>query len=544
MLAAAPPLAAIRWASVAVGLALAGPALGAGELVTITAAVALVGVAALGTLRPEHEDQGETVLLLRTVAETGVALSAVVATGHWESPFVFSLIACVVTAGLSAGMARAIRVALTTIVAVALPYLLTTEAEPEEFVRLTGQWATLLVLVAGAAGYARRLSREAEERHSLALDRLGRLAQANTLLYSLHQVAQALPASLDLGEVLDSTVARLRTFYDLSALAVILADDTSDNWLVARQEGARLPAVLEPGELPITLRFATVSATTVVHEVLGASRNECVAERSRSGLYAPLRARGQLVGLLAAESTEGAHFSRMDVEVLDRFTEPAALAIDNARWFSRLRSVGADEERTRIARELHDSVGQSLAYLSFEMDRLVTHSPDDQLRSGLESLRRDLVKVLGEVRDTLYDLRTDVSEEAGLGDTVQAFLERVRTRASVEVRFSAEGDGRLPLRQEREMWRIAQEAVTNAERHAAATEIVVTWRCDGVQATLEVADDGRGFDPRKAGRVDSYGLVGMRERAAGIGATLSVDATPRHGTSVRCSLVPAERRSG
>ena len=84
-----------------------------------------------------------------------------------------------------------------------------------------------------------------------------------------------------------------------------------------------------------------------------------------------MRARGTLVGVLAVEHPDAHHFSARNAELLVGFAEPAALAIDNARWFARLRTVGADEERTRIARDLHDRIGQSLAYLAFELDRIV-----------------------------------------------------------------------------------------------------------------------------------------------------------------------------
>ena len=79
---------------------------------------------------------------------------------------------------------------------------------------------------------------------------------------------------------------------------------------------------------------------------------------------------------------------------------------------------------------------------------------------------------------------------------------------------------RLPLLQEREMWRIAQEALANVERHARATAVRVVWRCDGHRAVLEVTDNGAGFEAGKAGRLDSYGMLGMRERAASIGSAL------------------------
>ena len=78
--------------------------------------------------------------------------------------------------------------------------------------------------------------------------------------------------------------------------------------------------------------------------------------------------------------------------------------------------------------------------------------------------------------------------------------------------------------------------MTNVERHARATQVTISWRCDGTDARLEVADDGIGFPVGTAGRLDSYGLLGMRERADSIGATLVVDSEPGRGTRVRCSL--------
>ena len=94
------------------------------------------------------------------------------------------------------------------------------------------------------------------------------------------------------------------------------------------------------------------------------------------------------------------------------------------------------------------------------------------------------------------------------------------------------------------MWRIAQEAVTNAERHADATVLRVTWTCNGGAAELEITDDGRGFERGRAGRIDSYGILGMRERAASIGASLDIVSKPGSGTVVRCRLdEPVEART-
>jgi signal transduction histidine kinase len=262
-----------------------------------------------------------------------------------------------------------------------------------------------------------------------------------------------------------------------------------------------------------------------------------LAPSMASGIYAPMRARGALIGLISLEHKSEKHFSQRDVELITGFVEPVALAIDNARWFTRLRTVGADEERTRIARELHDRIGQSLAYLAFELDRIVSaQAKGTDVGPSLEQLRTDVRGVIGEVRDTLYDLRTDVSDNQDFADTIDGFIQRVKDRTGLEITLYADRGPRLPILQEREMWRIAQEALTNVERHAKATRVRVLWRCNGQAAALEVADDGAGFPAGRAGRLDSYGIMGMRERAASIGATLDVLSEPGKGTRVRCYL--------
>jgi signal transduction histidine kinase len=391
-------------------------------------------------------------------------------------------------------------------------------------------------MVGVIAGYARRISGEADRQQTLALDRLGRLADANALLFNLHRVAQTLPASLDLDEVLDSTLQRLHGLLDFDAVVVLIFDDTDNTWHVARREGVRVTDRLPSTDLPGPLREALTRDRLILRNQIDPERPG-LAPSMGSGIYAPLPARGSVIGLVAIERKQDQSFTQRDVELVNGFVEPVALAIDNARWFGRLRTVGADEERTRIARDLHDRIGQSLAYLAFELDRIVSsQSRGENVGTSLEQLRSDVRGVIGEVRDTLYDLRTDVSESQDMADTLDQFIARLRERSGLEITLYADRGPRLPLLQEREMWRIAQEALTNVERHANATRVRVLWRCNGEAAALEVADDGQGFPVGKAGRLDSYGIMGMRERASSIGATLDVLSAPGKGTRVRCYL--------
>ena len=214
----------------------------------------------------------------------------------------------------------------------------------------------------------------------------------------------------------------------------------------------------------------------------------------------------------------------------------------------RLRAVEAERaavaERTRIARDLHDRIGQSLAYMAFELDNIVSkETRGEEVGPALAQLRNDVRGVIREVRDTLYDLRTDVSDAHDIADTLEAYVARIHERSTLRVELFCDRDARLPLLQEREMWRIAQEALTNVERHSRADKARVLWRCNGESAALEVTDNGVGFPDGKAGRLDSYGIMGMRERASSIGATLELTSRPNEGSRVRCSLVRTEADS-
>jgi signal transduction histidine kinase len=522
----------VRWATLALALVLAAIS---GEVTVRAGAWAL---ALAGITLWQSEDRAAALGRVPAIAGLAVATAAVVTTGTWSSPFVLCLLGAIVTVGFAGGFAQGILAAVVVSLAVAIPYHLELERLSVENLRTTGQWTIELLLVGALAGYARRLFGEVREQHTATLDRMSQLNEANELLVSLHRVAQSLPASLDLQQVLSSTVSRLRGLIDCDVVAVLLHDDATGMWTVSASEGAALPRTIQAADLPRPLADATASSVASLVVSLGPGEGLGPDILSRSGLYAPLRARGTLLGLIAIEQHEPGFYGRRDLRILDGFVEPAALAIDNARWFSRLRTIGADEERVRIARDIHDSVGQSLAFVAFKLDRLASMAEDKKMHDELDTLRTEVRGVLTEVRDTLCDLRTEVTDARDLVGTLEEFLERVEARADFEVTFEHETTGRLPLVQEQEVWRLAHEAVSNVEHHARARHMRVRWECDGHSGRLTVADDGKGFDVERGGRSGSYGLIGMRERANAIGARLEIDSKPSKGTVVQCRINP------
>ncbi len=199
------------------------------------------------------------------------------------------------------------------------------------------------------------------------------------------------------------------------------------------------------------------------------------------------------------------------------------------------------EERTRIARELHDSLAQNFAGLSLQLESVGADLPPDAVepRASLDVASRMLHHCQTEARRAVWDLRSPVGESApfkrALLQALTPLLQAGKPRIEVEVDPE---DAALRPQMQRDVVRIAEEAVTNAVKHAAASLVSVSCRIRADDVSLEVHDDGRGFDrdddaPPKAGR---FGLLGMRERAARIGAHFEVETRPGAGTWVilRC----------
>jgi signal transduction histidine kinase len=385
--------------------------------------------------------------LLRVLFEVALHVVAVVMTGYWGSPLIFMLLTAVTIAGLARGFGFSIRIAIVTVLAVSFPYVLDATDQREAFLQ-SASWGGIVMLVAIVSGYARRISGEAARERELAMDRLSRLSDANALLFSLHRVTQTLPASLDLSDVLDSTLSRMKSLVSFDSVAVLLFDETDAHWEVVRHQGLHVPSRLGPTELPPGLRRSIAENRPIYLPDLNVD-GPGLSDRAGSGIYTVLSARGAIIGLLAIEHSDFEHFTPRDLELVDGFVAPASLALDNARWFARLRTVGADEERTRIARDLHDRIGQSLAYLAFELDRLVERDQTGEpVTDELGQLREDVRGVIREVRDTLYDLRTDVSEEQGIGQVLDQYVSRVGERSGLSIQVEADKDHRLPILQE------------------------------------------------------------------------------------------------
>jgi two-component system sensor histidine kinase UhpB len=203
-----------------------------------------------------------------------------------------------------------------------------------------------------------------------------------------------------------------------------------------------------------------------------------------------------------------------------------------------------EEELTRISREIHDELGHALTALRLDLAWLVP-----KLRRNQEPVRQKAGEVLALVDDTIDSVRRIASklrppalEDLGLAAAIDALLERLSDQTGIQVELQASADD-VPAGAHRALYRIVQEALTNVARHARASRVEVQLRRAADAIVLEVADDGIGIRPGMLDNPGTLGLVGMRERAAALGATFRVEAGAGRGTTIRVTL-PHHRDGG
>ncbi|MDQ1375638.1 MAG: hypothetical protein QOJ09_2976, partial [Actinomycetota bacterium] len=223
--------------------------------------------------------------LVAVYGDVALCLGIVVATGYWDSPYIFSLVASIMLAGFARGFAFAIRCAVASVLAIALPLVQIDGWRAS--LSQSSQWGGELLLVGLIAGYARRIYHDTRQQATDALGRLHRLSEANALLSELHRVALLLPASLDLNETVAATASRVRELVEPDVVVVLLRDDASASWSVALAEGVRLPRVVNDGDLPAPVRRALNASVAVLVDDLG-RYGPGLSSSSRTGLYAAL----------------------------------------------------------------------------------------------------------------------------------------------------------------------------------------------------------------------------------------------------------------
>jgi len=215
--------------------------------------------------------------------------------------------------------------------------------------------------------------------------------------------------------------------------------------------------------------------------------------------------------------------------------------LENARLYEESRGKAALEERQRLARELHDSVSQALYGIALNASaaEAVRETAPDRLGGLLSEVLVLAEAGLAEMRALIFELRPESLEQEGLVAALQKQAAAVRARHGIDVRCTVGSEPPVPLAVKEALYRIAQEALQNAARHAGARRVELVLEVGVGELVLRIGDDGRGFDPR--GRFPGHlGLRSMQERAAAVGGSLEVESEPGRGARVQAS-VPVAR---
>jgi signal transduction histidine kinase len=247
----------------------------------------------------------------------------------------------------------------------------------------------------------------------------------------------------------------------------------------------------------------------------------------------------EVYGGLMLFYSESREFSGEEIDLAVAFADQAALAIANERLRRQAQEVAVHEERGRLARDLHDSVTQSLYSITLLAEgwkRLDRAGRLDDTEDPLAELGEIAQQALKEMRLLVYELRPPDLEAVGLLRSLQQRLSAVEKRAGVDARLEADDVMVLSPQVEECLYRIAIEALNNALKHAGARSVMVRVHTIADWVKLEVVDNGCGFDVKALEERRGMGLQGMRERAERLGGVFSVESTPSEGTKVRVRM--------
>ncbi|HLJ65886.1 MAG TPA: PAS domain S-box protein [Chloroflexota bacterium] len=394
---------------------------------------------------------------------------------------------------------------------------------------------------------------EAEDRLREKEEQLEQRVQERTRELSLlldisHHVASTLQLSPLLELILDQTTAAVQ-----SDAAALLSLDGDELIVLARHtpEPPARPApsryrvadhgvlwdILVRGEPVIINDVRGTDELARIYQRLVGEHLEDSLRFEGSFMAVPMLLKDRIVGLLALAAAPIGYFSAHHAILAAGIAQQAAVAIENARLYGRAQEVAVLEERQRLSRELHDSVSQALYSIALSTRTARTLLDRDPSRAA-EPLDFALAQAetgLAEMRALIFDLRPEALEEHGLAAGLERQGRVLGTRHGLAVELSLPDEPDAPLAVKEALYRIAQEALTNAGKHAQAGSITICLQADGHDLVLEIQDDGVGFDSR--GEFPGHlGLRTMRERAVRLGGSLEVTSTPCRGTLVRARI--------
>jgi signal transduction histidine kinase len=379
------------------------------------------------------------------------------------------------------------------------------------------------------------------------------------------RIGGIITSSLRLPELLQAAADAIHELLGYANVAIPLIESGDPDMLVLGTTGGHYRNLIrDEFRMPVTEGIMGAAARTgevvLVNDVASDPRHVPTpgANGIRAELAVPIKLGDRVLGVLNVESPDT--LSEDDAASLQIVADQLAVGIDNARLYERGQRLAVLEERQRIARDLHDSVTQQIFAMKLIAETLASASrrdPDEAVRRS-ERLTELTRTALAEMRALVAELRPDddlagapaasgiaMLRQKGLVAAIRRHADEVAADA-IEVGIDAETYNGQPRASEEALYRIAQEALSNAVKHAGASRITIRLSADSSAVRLSVRDDGAGFDPHVIERRDDsddsreggYGLTTMRERAHALGGVLDIRSSPGRGTVVEAAIPP------
>jgi signal transduction histidine kinase len=375
--------------------------------------------------------------------------------------------------------------------------------------------------------------------------------QRTIQLRTINEVGRKISSILKVDELLDYVASSLQKTFNYHNVGIILKDPQSGELELKSSAGAyeggdkmhRVTSLTSP----VVGLVGQTGEAQLVNDILNDTAFKLAgsSKHTRAELAVPIKIGDKVTGILDIEADRARAFNELDLFTAQTLADQLAVAIENARLYEQAQELATLKERTRLARDLHDAVSQTLfsaSLIAEVLPRLWERNPEEG-RKRLEEIRQLTRGALAEMRTLLLELRPAALTDAELSDLLRQLAESITGRARIPVDLEVRGPGPQPPEVKVALYRIAQEALNNVAKHSGATRAKVSLSGDGNRIELIISDNGKGFDVNSTSP-SSLGLGIMQERARGIDAQVTIVSHVGQGTTVTVNwqLKPGEAK--
>jgi len=368
----------------------------------------------------------------------------------------------------------------------------------------------------------------------------------------VNETSRAISSLLTVDDLFDNVTRLISQLFDQARVSVglrvrnyIIFQKVYDGEFEANQirPNHRLPLGRShlPGQVVLSgeTRFLAQISTAELYQLTTADGQQSKA------MVVPLTIGGKTIGVIVVQSQSGLASPTRDQETLEALASQVAVAMENARLLKKAREIAIEQERTRLARDMHDGVAQNLAYLLLQVDRCLAMVEEDshpKLEAELENMSQVISHNIEELRRHIFDLRPVGLEGQSIFQALCQMIHEFGRQLGLKTHCDITGDPlELPPDVEASLYRVFQEALSNIRRHARCTDVSVTLESKPDKSlSLTIEDNGQGFDPDKIVRSplqrQGLGLVSMEERVRNLGGTFTINSAPGQGTTISLYL--------